>query len=129
MRGKYNTGQKNLIKEYLEKNNDKFINAEEIMKYMKKHNQDVGLTTVYRFLNFLEKNENVRTEIRNHTKYYQYISDECLDHFHLKCKKCGKEIHLDCEDFEEVNKHIEEEHKFKMDHNAIIYGVCNKCIK
>ena len=127
MRGKYNTDQKILIKQYLEKNSDKFINAEDIMEYMKKNNQGVGLTTIYRFLNYLEKNENVRTEIKNHTKYYQYISDECSNHFHLKCKKCGKEIHLDCNDFKKVNEHIYKEHKFKLDHNTIIYGECDKC--
>lgn len=129
MKTNYNTEQRKLIEEYLIVNQDKFVNVEEILEYMKESNQKVGETTIYRYLNTLEKNEHLRTEIKNHTKYYQYILNECCNHFHLKCKKCGKTIHLDCEDFEEVNKHIQKEHKFKLDHNTIIYGLCEKCDK
>lgn len=127
MKNNYKTEQRELLKEYLMENEDKFLSAEEILQYMKKHNQIVGLTTIYRFLNLLEENNSVRTEIRNHTKYYQYISNECSNHFHLKCKKCGATTHLDCKEFENVNEHIKNEHKFKLDYNTIIYGVCDKC--
>ena len=129
MKNNYRTEQRKMIENYLIEKKDKFINAEEILQYMKKNNHIVGLTTIYRFLNLLEQNNNVRIEIRNHTKYYQYISDECCHHYHLKCKKCGKTIHLDCEEFEEVNEHIQNEHKFKLDNNTIIYGTCNVCLK
>ena len=123
----YKTEQRKLIKDYLIINKEKFVNVEEILQYMNKHNQIVGLTTIYRFLNLLEENNNVRTEIRNHTKYYQYITNECSNHFHLKCKKCGKTIHLNCKEFEKVNQHIKKEHKFNLDYNTIIYGTCNSC--
>lgn len=123
----YKTEQRKLIKDYLIENKEKFVNVEEILHYMNEHNQIVGLTTIYRFLNLLEENNNVRTEIRNHTKYYQYITNECSNHFHLKCKKCGKTIHLNCKEFEKVNQHIKKEHKFNLDYNTIIYGMCNSC--
>ena len=129
MGNKYKTKQRKLIEEYLIENKDNFVKAEEIYEFIKNNNQLIGLTTIYRTLDLLEKNNNVRTEIINHTKYYQYITEECSDHFHLKCKKCGKTIHLDCEEFEEVNKHIKEEHKFNLDHNTIIYGTCEDCLK
>ena len=128
MKSSYKTEQREIIKDYLIDNKDKFINAEEILEYMKKNNQEVGQTTIYRYLNLLEKNNNVRTETRNHTKYYQYITSECSGHFHLKCKKCGNTIHLHCHEFEDVNKHISKEHKFNLDYNTIIYGTCDKCI-
>ena len=51
----YKTGQRKIIMDYLTKNKNKFVNAEEILEYMKKHKQEVGLTTIYRFLNLLEK--------------------------------------------------------------------------
>lgn len=127
MKNSYKTEQRELIKNYLITNKDKFVNAEEILQYMKSNNQVVGLTTIYRFLNLLEENDNVRIEIKNHTKYYQYISTECCSHFHLKCKKCGKTIHLNCEEFENARKHIKAEHKFNLDYNTIIYGICDKC--
>ena len=125
--GKYNTEQKKLIKDYLIENKSKFVSVSDIVKYMKKNNQQIGETTIYRFLNSLEKLEEVRTEVKEHTKYYQYISNECNHHFHLKCKKCGEIVHLHCEDFENVSNHIKDEHKFQIDHNTIIYGICGKC--
>ena len=128
MKNSYKTEQREIIKDYFINNKDRFINAEEILEYMKKNNQEVSQTTIYRFLNLLEKNNNVRTETRNHTKYYQYITSECSEHFHLKCKKCGNTIHLQCHEFEDVNKHISQKHKFNLDYNTIIYGTCNKCI-
>ena len=127
MKGNYKTQQRELIKEYLVSNKDKFINVEDVLQYMKTKNQPVGETTIYRFLKLLENENSVRTEIRDHTKYYQYISNECATHFHLKCQKCGKTIHLECNSFDNVNKHIREEHGFNLDYNTIIYGMCNKC--
>ena len=129
MENKYKTKQRKLIEEYLIKNEDRFISSEEIYKHMKENSQNVGLTTIYRFLDFLEKNNNVRVDIKNHTKFYQYIKQNCTDHFHLKCKKCGKTIHLECQEFEKVSNHIKEEHKFNLDNNTIIYGTCEECSK
>jgi Fe2+ or Zn2+ uptake regulation protein len=96
---------------------------------MQEFNIGVGLTTIYRSLTILEKENKVRTEVRDHTKYYQYIKDGCSKHFHLKCKKCGKMQHLDCREFMQATKHIVEDHDFEVDYNTIIYGVCGKCAK
>ena len=123
----YKTGQRKVIMDYLIKNEDKFVNVEEILEYMKKNKQDVGLTTIYRFLNLLEENNSVRVETKNHTKYYQYVSQENHTNLFLKCKNCGKSMNLNCKEFEDINQHIKKEHKFKLDSNTIIYGICEKC--
>ena len=125
----YNTGQRKIIMDFLIKNKDIFLNAEDILEYMKKNKQEVGLTTIYRFLNLLEKNNNVRVESKNHTKYYQYVPQENINHLFLKCKNCGKSLNLKCREFEDINKHIKNEHKFKLDYNTIIYGTCDSCSK
>lgn len=127
MKENYKTEQRELINEFLISNKDKFISAGELLEYMKEKKESVGETTIYRFLKLLEEKNCVRTEIKNHTKYYQYISNDCMTHFHLKCKKCGKTIHLECNSFDNVNKHINEKHGFILDHNTIIYGTCEKC--
>ena len=123
----YKTRQKKLLYDCLIENKDRFIDVGDLDSYMESKGEDVGLTTMYRFLRRLELDNKVRVETRNHTKYYQIILDECEKHFHLKCKGCGKTIHLDCTEFDEVNKHIEDEHNFKLDHNTIIYGTCSDC--
>ena len=125
----YKTKQRKIIMDYLIQNEDKFVNAEDILEYMKRNNQEVGLTTIYRFLILLEKNNEVRVEIKNHTKYYQYVSQESYQHLFLKCKTCGKSMDLDCKEFENINMHIKKEHKFNLDYNTIIYGTCETCTK
>ena len=42
---------------------------------------------------------------------------------------CGKSLNLKCQEFEDINKHIKKEHKFKLDFNTIIYGTCDNCSK
>lgn len=123
----YKTEQRKELLDYMAKNNNKFVKADDIEKYLKNRNISVGLTTIYRFLNSLEKQGKVRVEYREHTKYYQYISEECNNHYHLQCKKCGKLIHLHCEEIEELKEHIAKEHNFEIDSMATIMGICATC--
>ena len=109
------------------KNSKKFVKADEIEKHLKNKNISIGLTTIYRFLNSLEKQGKVRIELREHTKYYQYISEECNNHYHLQCKKCGKLIHLHCDEIEELKVHIAKKHDFEIDSMATIIGICSEC--
>ena len=123
----YKTEQRKELLEFMVKNNNKFVNADDIEKYLKNRNISVGLTTIYRFLNSLEKQGKVRVEYREHTKYYQYISEECNNHYHLRCKKCGKLIHLHCDEIQELKEHIAKEHNFEIDSMATIMGICATC--
>lgn len=125
----YKTDQKEFLIDYLTKNSDKYISVQDIEKYLFQSQKKVGVTTIYRFLNKLEKDGKLRVETKDHTKYYQYISDECKNHFHLKCEKCGKIIHFECEKFMKMIKHIEKEHNFYIDSKFVIYGLCEKCKK
>lgn len=129
MKNSYKTEQRKIISNYLLSNKDKFVSAEEILEHLKEKQQDVGLTTIYRMLKLLEQNNNVRTEIRNHTKYYQYVTKENSNHLFLKCKNCGKAMDIDCKEFDNINKHIKKEHRFNLDYNTIIYGTCESCSK
>lgn len=129
MRNSYGTVQKKLIREYLVKNKQRFVSVAEIIDELKTNDINIGQVTIYRFLNKLAENNELRIEIKQNTKYFQLISDECNNHFHLKCNQCGKIIHLDCEEFNDISKHIKEEHKFIIDNNTMIYGTCIKCSK
>ena len=129
MRSNYKTVQRKIVMDFLINNKDKFVTADEILKYIEQNGHTVGLTTIYRLLNLLEKNNNLRVDVKNHTKYYQYVLEENSNHLFLKCKKCGKSMNLDCKTFENVNNHIKKEHNFNLDYNTIIYGTCNNCSK
>lgn len=129
IRENYRTEQRKKLLECITKNKNQYISAEQLEKELKEEGVNVGLTTIYRFLNKLEKEGKVRVELKEHTKHYQYISDECSEHYHLKCKDCGKVIHFECDEMEEFNSHISKEHKFCIDPESVIYGKCEKCNK
>ena len=48
---KYNTEQRKKLLLFLISNKNKFVSAEDIEKYVEKESINVGLTTIYRFLN------------------------------------------------------------------------------
>lgn len=129
MLSKYKTEQRKNILDYLIKNQNKFVNAKEIANYLKENNQLVGLTTIYRYLEILEKDNRVRVETKNHTQYYQYVENESTTNLFLKCKECGNSMSLECKEFEDINNHIKKEHNFTLDQNTIIYGICESCSK
>ena len=133
MRNKYNTKQRERILDFLKKNKNKNITADDILTFFKNLGEPIGKATVYRYLNNLVDENVVKKymlEDRN-CSCYQYIEGKhCEEHFHLKCEKCDKIIHLECEEIEEIQKHILKDHNFKLDKNkTILYGVCKNCQK
>ena len=96
--GKYNTKQQLLISQFLQKNSDCVLTADEIYERLKADGISVGKTTVYRRLEQLYENGIVRKYNSHNEKSasYQFIHNSCREHYHLKCAKCGKLIHIDC---------------------------------
>ena len=125
----YNTKQKQLILSCLNSNKNKVITVNEIQKYLESLGSGVGITTIYRYLDSLEKANMIRKISEDNIFKYQIIdSDKCQYHYHLKCNNCGKLIHLECNEIDDFNCHIVNEHGFKVDNNrTIIYGVCKEC--
>ena len=127
MNNRYNTLQRKSIYDYLMLSKDTFVSVEDILTYLKGNGKHIGTTTIYRYLNYLENNNELRVEIKNHMKYYQLGTKKDNINLFLKCKKCGKFMNFDCREFENINKHIKNKHGFNLDLNTIIYGTCNIC--
>lgn len=123
----YNTKQKNLILNIIKKQTKEFT-IKDIYEELK---EEVGLTTIYRFVDkLIEENILTKNISKDNTTYYQYLK-ECKEenHFYLKCEKCGRMIHIDCDCIRNMSNHILKNHKFKANkENIIINGLCNKCI-
>ena len=48
--------------------------------------------------------------------------------FHAKCEKCGKLIHLNCEELTCIQEHLREHHQFTLDPlRTVFYGICEQC--
>lgn len=129
----YNTKQRNIILNFLKNNTDKHLNIDDIDNYLKNCGYRIGKTTIYRYLELLVQKERVRKFFIENGKpaCYQYIdnSNDCIKHYHLKCLNCSKLIHLDCDYFKDIDKHIFKEHGFVIDSSKIVlYGKCNECV-
>ncbi len=130
-REKYNTNNKQSILNYIINYNSCF-SAQELYNLMKNNNVNIGLTTIYRYLDELVSNNKLKKFFsEKNIAYYQYL-DECdsQNHFYLKCNNCDKVIHIDCEHIDIFSKHIIEKHDFLIDkNNLFIAGICEECRK
>ncbi len=127
----YKTKQGELITALLKQYSDKHLNADEIAELLREKGCSVGKATVYRNLDKLTAGGLVRryTLEDGSPACYQYIgSDECREHFHLKCLRCGGVIHLECDYLGDLSSHLLEHHGFELDTSKIVlYGICEGC--
>ena len=124
-RDKYNTRNKEELLRIIKTQNKDFT-----INDIYKESKNIGLTTVYRYIDELIK-KGMMTKIIDENKKtkYQYL-EKCQNenHFYLKCNTCGTITHIDCECIEELSNHILNKHNFKTDKkNIIIKGICQNC--
>ena len=128
----YATANRKKILEFLKENQNRTLTAAEIDAYLKSCNSEVNITTIYRYLDKLEKEGMVMKYVaeKGSQATYQYVEagHNCEEHLHLQCIKCGRVIHLECHFMHEILEHVEKEHGFVMQcKNSIVYGTCRAC--
>lgn len=128
-RTKQNIELINCLKDF----SDRHVTVPMIADYLRRHGSSIGIATIYRNLDKLEKEGLIRKYVLDGKSCacYQFInqdSDLCVNHYHLKCEKCGKLIHLECAALGDIDKHITEEHGFKINSaKTVFYGICGDC--
>lgn len=128
----YNTRQKEKLLSYLISNKDEHTNVAGISAFLAAEGTPVGTATIYRQLDRLVDQGLVRRyAIDGKTgACYQYVDIDagCHQHFHLKCKNCGRLIHTDCDHLSEINEHMLQHHGFTVDSSmTVFYGICADC--
>lgn len=128
----YNTKSKKVILEYLSNNMNTAYSIKDIQKYLNSVKLTMNITTIYRNLEKLYKDNYLMKYISNGGKNitYQYVNsiDNCITHLHIQCIKCGKIIHLDCSYMKQIENYVLDIHKFRLDcEKSILYGLCEKC--
>ena len=125
-RDTYNTKQKDIILKLIKQKPSEFT----IKDLYKEVKTEVGLTTYYRLIDQLLENGEIKKIVgKNNITYYQYL-ERCNkeNHFYLKCNKCGKIIHIDCDCINDLSSHILKKHRFTIEKEHImINGLCSKC--
>ena len=129
MRTEYKTKSKEIISNEIKEFKNGFT-IKELNTNLDNKDIKVGLTTIYRALEELESKGVVKKYFdENNIAHFKYLLDcESQSHFYLKCNKCNKIIHIDCECINDFYIHILKKHKFSIEStNLIIPGLCNDC--
>ena len=125
----YNTEKRAELLDFLKFGEGQAFSIEEICAAILKDGR--GKSTVYRLISRLVDEGAVRRIADGKTRHvtYQYIHfGHCAEHLHLKCKECGRLIHLDGELSCALEKRILKTEGFVLDGGALLYGKCESCI-
>jgi Fur family ferric uptake transcriptional regulator len=133
---KYNTKQRRIILEYLKTVPGVHVTVSDACEYFKAHGESVGQATVYRQLEKLV-DEGVINKYNidsgspacfEYTGHESHGSDGVC--FHCKCEKCGKLIHMHCDELKAVGEHLLTHDGFKLNPmRTVFYGICEDCLK
>ena len=130
MKGQYNTKNRELLTQYLRETAGRHVTVQEICDHFKGR---MGTTTVYRQLDRLVEDGRVNKYLLDGASgaYFEYVDQShCGDTacFHCKCEKCGRLIHLHCDELAGIQHHILAHHGFKVDSlKTVFYGICESC--
>ncbi len=131
----YNTKHRAEITAFLMNRAGKHVTVSDVCKYFEKKGVAIGVTTVYRQLDKMVEEGLVNKYIldNNSSACYEYVAsekqiDNMVSCYHCKCEKCGRLIHLHCDEIMGIIKHIEEEHSFTVNpRRTVFYGLCENC--
>lgn len=134
-RSKYKTKQREILVEYFKSVAGKHVTASDVCNYFREQGSAIGQSTIYRQLEYLVDEGTINKYIIdvNSPACFEYTGNKSNDSrdvcFHCKCSKCGRLIHLKCDELSGIGAHLYEEHRFMLDpKRTVFYGLCDKCI-
>ena len=130
----YKTKQMTEILTFLKSVQGRHVTVNEICDFFREKGISIGTTTIYRQLEKMVKEGLVAKYVidGSSSACFEYLGAEEHCHktscFHCKCEKCGKLIHLHCEDVVKLEQHLMDRHGFRMDPcRTVFYGICEEC--
>ncbi len=130
----YKTKQQDLLFSYLREMQGQHFTAEDVRSHFEAKKISIGIATIYRQLEKLVAEGKIQKYfIDDHSAAcFEYAGEDCNaneQHFHLKCELCGRLIHLECEELQELGGHLKTEHGFVINPlRTVFYGVCTDCL-
>ena len=127
----YSTKQRKTLADYLSSHRDEELTATEIAKALR--GEGISLSAVYRNLASLEEEGLIQRITRTGERkiFFRFSgAEECREHIHLRCRKCGKTFHMDAGTTDLLDETVAENCGFRMDRaETVINGVCGDCGK
>ena len=129
----YHTKQQDELIAYLAAHPEMHHTAAQIRDHLVRMGKPVSTATIYRQMERFVADGTVRKYLleTGDSACYEYVGEqkqECASHFHCKCEKCGRLIHMDCDELQEIRQHLLEHHGFVWDSGrTVFYGICDQC--
>jgi Fur family ferric uptake transcriptional regulator len=104
------------------------LSTDELYRLVKKKDQRIGFTTVYRTLKLLS-GCGLASEVAFHDGVARYEHQyNRRNHHHMVCTQCGSSVEFFSPEIERVEHEIGRKHKYATTrHTFQIYGLCEKC--
>ena len=128
----YMTKQYQAVFQCLEGRDGQAFTAAELAEDLRLAGHPVGLATVYRQLEKLEAAGTVHKVPTEEGALYQRCPHPAAEHgcFLLRCECCGRILHLDCAQLEDLYRHLESAHHFRIDpRRTVLTGRCQRCME
>ena len=130
----YKTRQMTELLTFLKSVQGNHVTVSDICDHFQSEGIAVGTTTIYRNLEKMVKEGLVAKYVVEGTSSacFEYIGTlegcERSVCYHCKCEKCGKLIHLQCNEVGSLRQHLLEYHDFEMNSlRTVFYGICGEC--
>ncbi len=127
----YQTRQGVILLDFLRRNSGKHLRAEDIARALEDEGNAIGKATVYRHLEkLLEQGQLRKFSAEGESGACYQLAEGCgqHSHYHLLCSRCGELLHLECESVERLFRHILQEHGFVVsEERTVLHGVCRQC--
>ena len=107
------------------------LSAEDVYKFLREKDSEIGLATVYRALDLLSKlGILVQIDFGDGCARYELNTADpnVHHHHHLICRKCKKVIEFDEDLLDELEEVISRKSGFKiLNHEVKFFGYCKEC--
>ena len=106
------------------------LSTDELYRLVKKHDERIGFTTVYRTLKLLAEC-GLASEVAFNdgvTRYEHKYNRR--NHHHMVCTECGSSVEFFSREIERIEQEVGRKNKYlPTRHTFQIYGVCERCQK
>ncbi len=133
-KAQYKTKQMTELLAFLQSVEGSHVTVHDICDYFEAKGIAVGTTTVYRNLEKMVKEGAVAKYVVDgaSSACFEYLGNRGREKnalcYHCKCEKCGKLIHLQCNEVENLKQHMLAFHSFEMNAlRTVFYGMCSDC--
>jgi len=127
--GLKHTGQRDaILRAFLDTRDH--LSTDELYRLVRKKDERIGFTTVYRTLKLLSEC-GLASEVAFNDGVARYEHQyNRRNHHHMVCTECGGSVEFFSNDIERIEHEIGRKHKYVTSrHTFQIYGVCENCAK